>query len=270
MTRIPLIVEPDRDDPECAEVKVDGSIAGRPYRFILDTGAARTHVVADDFTATLPMHGKHSSSGVFAAGSSLLVTLPELVVGPVVVLRVDAVLVDATQPGAQNLLGMDVLKGHCCHFRFDSETLVLDAALDVDGMRPLHMDDGSHPYVEVSWPDVTAQCVWDSGAGITIVDHTFWQRHPNLFEAAGTSVGTDATGTQSETPTFVMAEAEIGGEHFARHRVAVVDLSRANATLDRPMDLILGYTTLRQADWLFDFPARRWAITRLRSGGVVT
>jgi len=42
----------------------------------------------------------------------------------------------------------------------------------------------------------------------------------------------------------------------------VVDLSRANATLDLPMDLILGYTTLRQANWLFDFPAKRWAITR--------
>ena len=37
MTRIPLIVEPDSDDPECAEVMVDGSIAGRPYRFVLDT-----------------------------------------------------------------------------------------------------------------------------------------------------------------------------------------------------------------------------------------
>jgi hypothetical protein len=28
------------------------------------------------------------------------------------------------------------------------------------------------------------------------------------------------------------------------------------------MDLILGYPTIRQADWLFDFPARRWAVTR--------
>jgi len=27
------------------------------------------------------------------------------------------------------------------------------------------------------------------------------------------------------------------------------------------MDLILGYPTIRQADWLFDFPAARWAVT---------
>ncbi len=41
----------------------------------------------------------------------------------------------------------------------------------------------------------------------------------------------------------------------------MVDLSAANATLDRPMDLILGYPTWSQADWLFDFPARMWAVT---------
>lgn len=37
-----------------------------------------------------------------------------------------------------------------------------------------------------------------------------------------------------------------------------------NATLDRPMDRILGilgYPTLRQASWLFDFPRRRRCIS---------
>ena len=53
MILIPMIVEPDRDDPGCANVMVDGTIAGRPYRFVLDTGTARTHVVADNFTTTL-------------------------------------------------------------------------------------------------------------------------------------------------------------------------------------------------------------------------
>jgi hypothetical protein len=31
--------------------------------------------------------------------------------------------------------------------------------------------------------------------------------------------------------------------------------------VERPMDLILGYPAWRQADWLFDFPARKWALT---------
>lgn len=39
-----------------------------------------------------------------------------------------------------------------------------------------------------------------------------------------------------------------------------MDLSQANATLAQPMDLIIGYTTLRQANWLFDFPAQGWGV----------
>jgi hypothetical protein len=40
-----------------------------------------------------------------------------------------------------------------------------------------------------------------------------------------------------------------------------VDLAQVNATLEYPMDLILGDPTIRQADWLFDFPAGSWALT---------
>jgi hypothetical protein len=38
----------------------------------------------------------------------------------------------------------------------------------------------------------------------------------------------------------------------------VVDLAGANSMLRYPMDLIVGYPTIRRAEWLFDFPARRW------------
>ena len=74
------------------------------------------------------------------------------------------------------------------------------------------------------------------------------------------AAGTDATGATLETPVVLMAEAVIGGRSFGRHQAAVVDLSHANSTIELPMDLILGYPTLRQADWLLDFPAARWTV----------
>jgi hypothetical protein len=74
------------------------------------------------------------------------------------------------------------------------------------------------------------------------------------------SAGTDATGATVETPLVLLAGAVIGGRWFGRHKAAVVDLSGANSTLELPMDLILGYPALRQADWLFDFPASRWTV----------
>ncbi len=53
MAGFALIIEPDPEDVEAAQVFVDGTIDGRPYRFLLDTGAARTCVQFDAYTSTL-------------------------------------------------------------------------------------------------------------------------------------------------------------------------------------------------------------------------
>ena len=66
------------------------------------------------------------------------------------------------------------------------------------------------------------------------------------------------------SPMFIMSGAMIGNLVFPPHRVASVDLSAVNSTVDIPMDLILGYSTLRHADWLLDFPRKRFAILQMR------
>ncbi|MBG0738218.1 hypothetical protein IV500_02050 [Paeniglutamicibacter antarcticus] len=101
-----------------------------------------------------------------------------------------------------------------------------------------------------------------TGAGITVVDVGFLMPNVCGFQEVQSTFGTDATGSRVETRTFIMVGPEIGGYRFPAHRVAAVDLSNANESLETRMDMILGYTTLRQANWLMDFPAKRWAVTR--------
>jgi hypothetical protein len=62
---------------------------------------------------------------------------------------------------------------------------------------------------------------------------------------------------------YMMAAATIGGYTFPTQRVAAVDLSQLNATLERPMNLIVGYNLYSKAHWLFDFPRKRWRITQM-------
>ncbi|MHA2088871.1 MAG: hypothetical protein ACW972_11370 [Promethearchaeota archaeon] len=47
-----LIIKLDEIDTEAAEVYADGTIGGKKYSFILDTGSARTCVQFDDYTST--------------------------------------------------------------------------------------------------------------------------------------------------------------------------------------------------------------------------
>ena len=76
MNGLDLIIQPDAEDADAAEVFVDGAIGGRPYRFLLDTGAARSYVRYDEYTATFASVATDTSSGVFAGGSRDLVSAP--------------------------------------------------------------------------------------------------------------------------------------------------------------------------------------------------
>lgn len=116
MHDIPLIIAPDPDETEAAEVLVNGAVAGRPRRFLLDTGAARSQILADPYTAGLATVRTEASSGAIAATVNELVRIPELAIGPLHARDIEVVRVAAEQPGARDLLGMDILAGACCRF----------------------------------------------------------------------------------------------------------------------------------------------------------
>ena len=265
MGELQLIIVPDPDEPDAAEVFVEGIIDGKPYRFLLDTGAGRTSVGADDYTSTLPSTEQHSSSGVFAPHNNDLITLPHIEVGPIT--RQDFTVVRTTQKQAHvsNLIGMDLLKDYCLHFLFDENRVLVekDKLWESDfPFQTLFLDKASHAYLEVQCGSVNANAVWDTGAGMTIADINFIRQHPEGFQEIGNTTGTDVTGAEMETPLFMMAATFIGKHPFLPQKVAGVDLSKVNATLEVPMDLIIGYNVMSKVNWVFDFPRQLWAISK--------
>ena len=261
MTEISLVVEIDEEDPQCAVVLVDGAISGHAYRFVLDTGASRTQVVADAFIDTLETSGEHHSHGIFSPSTQRTVQLPDLEVGPICSSSIEASVAVDTHGIVHPLIGMDLLKDHRLQFCFDRGVLIVDETAVGHELHPLVVDDAHHLYVEASWPTASASCVWDSGAGMTIVDKEFWTQHRDIFKSLGTSQGTDASGVQQASTTYEVDSPVIGGHRFAPHHVAVVDLSVPNSSLAKPMDMILGYSTIRRANWLFDVSLLLWGIT---------
>ncbi len=76
MRQVPLIVERDPDDPDFASVMVDATVAGRPYRLVLDTGAARSQLDADEYTSGLSPVGEDSSFASFGGRVTLAIRFP--------------------------------------------------------------------------------------------------------------------------------------------------------------------------------------------------
>ena len=266
MDALELIVIPDETEPGSAEVYVDGTIDGRPYRFLLDTGAARSCVIADEYTAALPSIEKHDSSGVFAASSEDVITVPSLTVGPITRQDFTLVRAPADSPGTPTLIGMDLLKDYRCHFLFDANRVLLERGGEPEAHpapQALFLDSRAHPYVDVQFGPATAHAVWDTGAESDRGRHGI---HP----AASRLLPGDPAPRPGRTPPerpwkhrcSTWWRAVIGDTPFSAQRVAGVDLSRINTTIEHRMDLILGYNHLRQANWLFDFPRKQWGIKK--------
>jgi hypothetical protein len=258
-----LIIKPDAEEEGAAEIFVDGNLGGHPYQFLLDTGAGQSAVIFDDYTAAFDSSEKRDSSGVFAKSSEDLITVPSIGFGPIAKQNFTLVRKPQRHPDTRNLIGMDVLKDFRLHFFFDANRVSVDAPDETEyAWQALFLDGRFHPYVGVGFGGATARSVWDTGASLTIVDTNFVEKYPTYFQEIGQSSGTDSTGATMETPMYIMAETKIGGHRFPPHKVAGVDLSGVNDSIEVPMDLILGYTTLSQANWLFDFPDKRWTISK--------
>ena len=265
MPGFPIIVVPDPEEPGTAELFVDGFIRRDKYRFLLDTGAGRTFLKWSRRNSHFSKEGDFQTSGIFRGHNHDLISIPSLKLGP---MKWENIRVARSKKGGEeghDLIGMDLLKQHCLHFKFHKRWV------DVLGSKhkspkpvlSLKTDKAWHPYIEVVMGSNTGQAVWDTGASITVVDKAFIAANSGHFSQIGTSKGTDASGKTLETPLMVMKAFKIADHSFPTQRVASVDLSFANKGTEQRMDMILGYNTMHHADWLFDFPSRQWAITRM-------
>lgn len=103
---------------------------------------------------------------------------------------------------------------------------MLDA---VAPMMPLYMNDAGHAYLDVAIGPETVSAVWDTGAGITVVDASLIARHPALFNEVEPTTGMDGARQTHQTRIYIMGSVEISGVSFEAQNVADADLRAANA-----------------------------------------
>ncbi len=159
---------------------------------------------------------------------------------------------------------MDFLDGHIWKVDFSSACLTAETDNLAAGIKdrtwwPMNRGQRGHVLLSAHWDAVSApQAVWDTGAGVTVVDAGFADRHSELFTPAGSAQGSDGVGS-AETPMVILRGPRIGSLSFGDSLAAVVDLSEINATLEQPLEIILGYPLLAQADWIIDLRDNRWS-----------
>lgn len=266
MNKVNLVIKYDDESRQTAEVYVDGTIQNEACRFLLDTGCAKTTLTWDSLTQTFRSVGKEESSGTFGRSEYDLIELKSLCVGPLS--QGDWTVRRAAEGGTdRHLFGMDIMKDHCLSFAFDEGVLAIVPETDThrhEADQDLIMERGLIPCIAVRAGGVDCSAIWDSGAGITLVDTSFLKEHPKLFVPLGSEMGTDSTNRKQETPIYMMSGLAVAGQKFGPVKVAAVPLFKPSKPADPAMKFVLGFSALRQAHWLFDFPKRKWSLEMLR------
>jgi hypothetical protein len=249
--RVPVERVPDPDVPGCGNVFVSVAVDDRIVRAAFDTGAVRTSLI--DLPASARPVGRRETAGLFG---TMVVTewkvgevrIGSLCAGPLTVDRI------AGGAGRHPVVGLDVLGTGSWQLDLSSRTLVTGAPSPRGFAFTRGMN--GHMLTEIRWPTATATALWDTGAGVTLIDRRFADAHPDLLEHAGSTKGTDISGSQGEVTLARVSGYEIDGTQFAGHTVAIADLPEGPGHIDA----VIGFPTIDQARWTVDVPARRWCI----------
>jgi hypothetical protein len=260
MPKVPVTIELDPNDDRALQCWVDADAAGTKHRLLLDTGSRRSSVPREGSFATAELHGTRTGRG--ASGDSVtdqLIRIRSLSIGDLD--SVD-VLVDLQPENWPHppLLGTHMFEPYACAFRFSDGCI--DVGVDDHG-DGAPWGDSWTPAVELCWDETLVRAVWDTGAGITIVDRTWAQEHPEAVTVSDIQDhGTDSTGRAVAGQRGTLTSFTIHGTRFAGDQpCGIVDLSPFNAHMLRgPINMLLGLPQICQVDWLLDFPQRKIAI----------
>jgi hypothetical protein len=103
--------------------------------------------------------------------------------------------------------------------------------------------------------------LWDTGFGVTAVDLSFVQAHPEDFRSSRDFMrGTDGTGHELVLKSFRAKKITIGSRSFRNVKIVAVDLSLLRENLDPNVHAVIGFNIIRRADWFFDPAKKVWSI----------
>ena len=247
-------MEPDEEFDECALFCVDGTVSGTRHRFVLDSGSPSTQIADPGAVISGSVVGEDTGEGLFGRAPVERVELSDLTVPGLTAGGRTVARLRTGGAGARSLLGLDVIGQHALLLHGPAATLHTTVAGGLAAHLPLERGPRGHCYLPVVLPGGrVVRALWDTGADITVVDRELVTSHPELFTAVRSASGTDAMGATMVTDVCRLEGYWIADVPFASHLVAVADLPE-------PMEMVLGYPTMRQAIWSMDLPSGRWAV----------
>lgn len=257
-----------RDDVDRMTVAVTLGGSG-PYRFLVDTGAERT-VISRQLAAKLNLDGGEETvlHSVMGKNRVQTVFIPDLRVSSESMSVVDAPALEASNIGADGMLGIDSLRAQRVTFDFKAKTMAITSA-----KAPQRREDGDVIVVraksrkgrliftDAEIDGVAVNVVVDTGSQVTIGNQALQQALSRRRNLAMTEVieVISVTGERMGANVATLKRVSVGGLHLDGLAIAFADAHVfRQLKLDNQPAILLGMNAMRAFDRItIDFAARK-------------
>ena len=240
-----------------------------PYRFLVDTGSERT-VISRQLAQRLGLEvGQRTMMhSVVSANRVDTVHIPSLTVSNKTISVIDAPALEASNIGADGLLGIDSLRSQRVMFDFKGQTMSISLATK----RPEKVDadeivvrarsrNGRLIFTQARIDGQKVTVIVDTGSQVTIGNMALQRSlvRRGVWTAPDPATIESVTGEKLYAQVALVDELELGGVNLKKLAVAFADshIFRQLDLEDRPA-LLLGMNAMRAFDRIsIDFAAKR-------------
>jgi hypothetical protein len=242
-----------------APVRV-GQIGGYAH---IDTGARRSSVLQSysghfPKTGTSKIHGALAAARVSQVCVDEIVFLDEVFRDTVADVQPDSQGdLDAVPFGVTMALGCDVLLKRPLYLSFEQNEIgFLKSDMPAESTLKADLSLGL-PILKVSLGDHVLDAVFDTGAGLSVLNRTLLtQLGEQLTEAEALEVE-DAVGTKHKIPTFRCDSLAIGERLLGDCQFLVLDLGAIEQETGQAVDCIFGINAMMGRSWVIDSVGQR-------------
>ena len=127
--------------------------------------------------------------------------------------------------------------------------------------KPLHLYSSGHFGIPLEIDGEKVLTLWDTGAGLTMVDPDFAKAHPQSIQPVGMEAhGTDLiSGKPLQITISRLLGAKVDGFDL---QTLLVGLHNLELARNIQPQVLIGFNLIHQLDWAIDLRRGQWAATR--------
>ena len=161
-----------------------------------------------------------------------------------------------------SVIGLDEFKNKVLNFDFKSNEFSSEGQFPTNLDRsPLTLYHLGHFGFSVSFENISAESIVDTGATISTIDQDFVKSHPADFDfIQAIPGGSDSTNQPITFNLYIVKSLSIAGVNLQNIYVLATDFSNIRIFTGPNVKLVVGYNILKNQNWYFDLNRKVWSV----------